>query len=580
MKPRSAKSVKALEDFTSARLSPSFFTRAVPLQRDRDDRGHAQPGTDITQRTRKKHGSMQNVAPVINQAHLGRTLRLAFLSAVVSLVVSFAAAAAPIPLYNIYRAEDGFSNAGISMAVVAYAVGTIAALLVLGRLSNHLGRRLTAITSLGLLLLGCLLLLNVHDIDILLAGRLLVGVGTGLASSSLTSYIVDASPSRPEWLASVASSQGPMLGLTVGAIASGALVQFGPWPRGLIYLVCVGFLMLAAALIAISPETATPTPGAWRSLLPRVRVPAQVRHLLPVAAAVFLATWATGAFYQAFVPALVEDQLHTRSPLILGLVFAAYMTPSVLGAPIGGRFTSAVAQRAGMITFLAGMIGISTAIAAGTLVLFIIATIVAGAGQGIAISAATRGLLHGSTLAERAPIFSAIYLLCYSGAAFPSLISGQLSKAFSLPQIALGYGGFAMVATLFTVFWGKESAHRHSGEQHLRQLERYRFNNTGNSVMRSSVSWAPAGRTVCDQRRHCLRNRCAHSSAERLRPLSMTRGICTCLPTIGPLIRRWAPGQWLTTKARARSSCTRSVHRPEPSTRLARTDTFSTAPFS
>ena len=96
-----------------------------------------------------------------------------------------------------------------------------------------------------------------------------------------------------------------------------------------------------------------------------------------------LATWATGAFYQAFVPALVEDQLHTRSPLVLGLVFAAYMTPSVLGAPIGGRFTSAVAQRVGMITFLAGMIGIITAIAAGTLVLFIIATIVAGAGQGI-----------------------------------------------------------------------------------------------------------------------------------------------------------------------------------------------------
>jgi hypothetical protein len=93
---------------------------------------------------RRMHGSMQNVAPVINQAHPGGMLRLAFLSAVVSLVVSFAAAAAPIPLYNIYRAEDGFTNAGISMAVVAYAVGTIAALLVLGRLSNHLGRRLTA----------------------------------------------------------------------------------------------------------------------------------------------------------------------------------------------------------------------------------------------------------------------------------------------------------------------------------------------------------------------------------------------------------------------------------------------------
>ena len=41
------------------------------------------------------------------RADLPPALRTAFLSAVVSLVVAFAAAAAPIPLYNIYRAEDG-----------------------------------------------------------------------------------------------------------------------------------------------------------------------------------------------------------------------------------------------------------------------------------------------------------------------------------------------------------------------------------------------------------------------------------------------------------------------------------------
>ncbi|MEU8756366.1 MFS transporter [Streptomyces chartreusis] len=381
-----------------------------------------------------------------------RTLRLAFFSAVVSLVAAFAAVGSTIPLFNVYRAEDGFTNAGISITVVAYSAATLTTLLFLGRVSNHLGRRPISIASLGLLLLGCLLLLRVHDIGVLIAGRLMMGLGAGLASSSLTSYIVDSAPSRPAWLASVASSQTVMLGLAVGAIASGALVQFGPWPRDLIYLVVICLLLLSMALIAISPETATPTPGAWRSLRPRVGVPARVRRLLPVAAAVLLATWAAGAFYQAFVPALVEDQLHTRSTLILGVVFAAYMGPSALGAPLGGRFTPARAQRLGMIAFLAGMTGIITAIATGTLVLFITATVVAGASQGIAISAATRGLLHGSSLADRAPIFSAIYLLSYSGATIPALIAGQLSNSFSLPQIALGYGGLALVGTLFTVF--------------------------------------------------------------------------------------------------------------------------------
>ncbi|MBB5790319.1 MFS transporter [Jiangella mangrovi] len=366
------------------------------------------------------------------------------------MVAVFAAVGSTIPLFNIYRAEDGFTNSGISLTVVAYSAATLSSLLVLGRLSNHVGRRPTAIASLGLLVLGCLLLLDVHDIGILIAGRLLMGLGAGLASSSLTAYIVDAAPARPTWLASVASSQTVMLGLAVGAIGSGALVQFGPWPRDLVYLVVVGLLLLSAALVAISSETVTPVPGGWQALRPDVRVPVRVRQLLPVAAAVLLGTWATGAFYQAFVPALVQDQLHTSSSFVLGLVFATYMGASALGAPLGGRFSPAVAQRIGMIAFLTGWIGIVTAIASGTLPLFIAATLVAGAAQGIAISAATRGLLLGSSLADRAPIFAVVYLLSYSGATFPSLISGQLSHTFSLPQIAAGYGVLALITTLVT----------------------------------------------------------------------------------------------------------------------------------
>ncbi|MEV6844422.1 MFS transporter [Actinoplanes sp. NPDC051411] len=393
---------------------------------------------------------MLNTAPVTNVTGRGRTLRLAFISAVFSLAAVFVAVGSTIPLFNIYRAEEGFTNADISMTVVAYSVATLATLLVLGRLSGHLGRRPTSIASLVLILLGCVLLVNVHGIGILIAGRSLMGLGAGLASSSLTSYVVDAAPARPAWLASVASSQTVMLGLAVGAPASGALVQFGPRPRELIFLVVIGLLLLSVALLALSPETVTRKPGARRSLRPRVYVPARVRGLLPVAAAVFLATWAAGAFYQAFVPALVEDQLHTGSPLIIGLVFAAYMGPSVLGAPLGGLFAPATAQRVGMTGFLIGMTGIVTAIATGTLALFIAATIVAGASQGIALSAATRGLLQGNTLADRAPIFSVIYLLSYSGATIPALIAGQLSTIFSLPQIAVGYGVLALVATVFT----------------------------------------------------------------------------------------------------------------------------------
>ena len=409
---------------------------------------------------------MHHSTPPLTRDHRHATYRLAFAAAVLSLIGAFAAVGATIPLFNIYRAEEGFTNAGISMTVVAYSAATLSTLLILGRISSFLGRRPAALGSLGLVLVGCVLLLNVHHIATLIAGRLLMGLGAGLASSSLAAYIVDTAPPRPAWLASVASSQTVMLGLALGAVSSGALVQFAPWPRDLVYLIVVGLLLVSAVLIAASPETVTPAAGAWGSLRPSIRVPARVRRDLPVAGAVFLATWATGAFYQAFVPALVEEQLHTRSPLVLGSVFAAYMAPSALGAPLGGRFTPALAQRLGMTAFLFGWIGIIMAIVAGTLPLFLAATVAAGAGQGIAITAATRGLLHGSNLAERAPIFSAIYLLCYSSATIPALVSGEMSHAFSLPQIACGYGALALLATAFTILAARDPHPRARPDHH------------------------------------------------------------------------------------------------------------------
>ena len=104
-----------------------------------------------------------------------------------------------------------------------------------------------------------------------------------------------------------------------------------------------------------------------------------------------------------------------------------------------------------MSIFLAGMVSIVAALATGVLSLFIAASLIAGAGQGIAVSASIRGLLHGSSVIGRAPIFAAVYLLSYTGAAIPSLVSGQLSHSFSLFQITVGYATLAAVATVVTL---------------------------------------------------------------------------------------------------------------------------------
>ena len=334
--------------------------------------------------------------------------------------------------------------------MVSYFVGTITALLILGRLSGHLGR-LTSLATLALLVAGCVLLLNVHSIGWLVGGRLLMGLGAGLASSALTSYIVDAAPSAPGSPPSPPAKR-PCWGSPSARSAPVPSSSTGPGPAPWCTIM-IAALLASASLIVASPETAPRTPGAWRSLRPRsTRHPRRVRHLLPVAASILLATWATGAFYQAFVPALTQEQLGTQNALVIGLVFSAYMAPSVIGAPIGGRFAPATAQRLGMVIFLIGMVAILTALSLSTLALFVAGSLIAGGGQGIAVSATIRGLLHRSTIADRSPDLRRDLPPQLHRRRRPrSLIAGQLSHTLTMTEIALGYGGLSLAATLITV---------------------------------------------------------------------------------------------------------------------------------
>jgi MFS family permease len=242
-----------------------------------------------------------------------------------------------------------------------------------------------------------------------------------------------------------------MVGLTIGALGSGALVQYGPHPRSLVYLIGAVLLALCALLVALGRETAERTGGAAASLRPQLRVPPAARRFLPVASAIFVATWALGGFYQAFGPTVAADQLGTRNTLVAAIVFASLMVPSAVGAPLSGRLTPAVAQRIGMLTFFLALLAILVSIRTGAIALFLLASLAAGAAQGATFAGSLRALLAKTTPAERAGLLAAVYAISYSGAAVPAVIAGQLARTLSLFEISLGYGALAAAACIVTL---------------------------------------------------------------------------------------------------------------------------------
>ncbi len=57
------------------------------------------------------------------------------------LVLFQAASSAPAPLYVVYQRQWGFSSATLTLVFAIYVFGLLGSLLVLGGLSDHVGRR-------------------------------------------------------------------------------------------------------------------------------------------------------------------------------------------------------------------------------------------------------------------------------------------------------------------------------------------------------------------------------------------------------------------------------------------------------
>src|SRR5258707_14057315 len=80
--------------------------------------------------------------------YLSRTTAFYLLA---SITLSFlASSSAPTPLYSIYQAQWGFSPITVTVIFGIYAVSVLAALLFVGRLSDHLGRRPRLIAAIAL----------------------------------------------------------------------------------------------------------------------------------------------------------------------------------------------------------------------------------------------------------------------------------------------------------------------------------------------------------------------------------------------------------------------------------------------
>lgn len=396
---------------------------------------------------------------------------LGFAGATLSLATVFVASSAPIPLFSLYSEQIFMTHSELSLTAVAYFIGTILTLLVFARLSNYVGRKPIIFVTIILAIIGCLFFAYLDNYPAFIIARFIQGLSCGLAFSTITTYIVDITPKSLTWLATAATSAAPMLGSATGSFTSGALKQYCTNSMSLIFWIISGILLICFLLIIISPETIIRQKGALSSLVPQIRVPRNIRPLIPAAAAIFTGTWAIGGFYQAFSSTVSVDYMHTSNTLISAAIFTSLTAPNAIGSLLASRMRPVTGQRLGMAVFTLCIMVLIYTIYSSSIVLFLMLSIIAGIAQGTGFSASVSRLLANTSQADRAGVLSLIYIISYSGAAIPNLIIGAISYQFSLFQTIIGYALFVILALMITLTTA-------SHEVYLRQGKLLNINNS------------------------------------------------------------------------------------------------------
>lgn len=366
----------------------------------------------------------------------------------VELFAFFVAAAAPSPLLVPFRHEFDFGPAMMTIIFATYAGALLAALLVAGGLSDHVGRRPVIIGTLVLEAAGMAVFLSAQGVEWLLAGRAIQGVATGIAVGALNAAILEAAPSGSR-VGALINGFAPLSGLAIGGVATGWLIQQVGDPETVTFVFLTALFAAFAVISTRVPETSPKRPGALPSLAPRITLPAGARRTFLALTPGLVALWATGGLYLSLVPLAMEDVYDVQYALAGGLAIGLLNASGAVAPLLLRRFPPSVSTVLGSGLLLAGAALTVTSVLATSAAVFYVATAVSGSGFGLAFSASPRQIMEFVPADQRASTFASIYVVSYVAFSVPAVLAGVLVQALGLDHVLLAYtAGVAIAAAV------------------------------------------------------------------------------------------------------------------------------------
>ncbi|MDF3819699.1 MFS transporter [Leptospira sp. 96542] len=344
----------------------------------------------------------------------------------------------PTPLYVLYQKKLGFATFTSSIIFSAYSIGVLVALVILGRLSDTIGRRPTLLLGLLFSTLSSIVFLYANSLSFLIVGRILSGLSAGVFTGTASATIVDLNKNQNSEKATLVATMANMGGLGLGPLVAGSLAQLTPGPLHIPFVIHLSLLVISIISINLIPETVENfkhTPFRVSKLI----LPQSVREVFFQNVTPGFAGFAVMGLFTAIAPLFLSGILGHTEPVLSGTLASTLFIGSLFGQlTLTNRFGKR-AMPIGCGILIAGMVFLGSSLRIESIFLILMSGIISGVGQGVIFRAGLASVNQVTLAKDRAGVVSSFFFIMYLAISIPILGVGFFANFVGLAKAGISF---------------------------------------------------------------------------------------------------------------------------------------------
>lgn len=341
-----------------------------------------------------------------------------------------------VPLYGTYAQLAGYGSGISAVAFATYIAGLLPTLILLGGISDRLGRKKTILASLLLATIATFLVVPYPNIYALFVTRVLQGIAIGLITGTGTAYLSALMPQKSASVAAIVSLT-TALGFSSGALFTNAVLLYQD------SLVPVSYWVIFCSLLGcIGLSIKLPEQPTFKEKL--IRLPSFPKGTISAGIAIALA-WSLAGIVGIILP---EQLQQYGLPNWSGPMLFIFVISGVLIQSLARKLEARRSLQLGSILLVIGYLIFTCGAWLNVLALVIAGVAIAGT--------ACYGFTYLGGLAQvvkiggsqSARVTSGYFVCAYLGYGLPVVAIGFLSENLGVINTLFGFGTILTISNI------------------------------------------------------------------------------------------------------------------------------------